>query len=230
MGRLRSAAQRGSAVSSHRLGLPHTGRTRGLCPPLAGCGCRPHWTASTVLLMVLSLRGQELPPSQPTLLGPAPLGDAQQPLTRYLAEGLRSRVPKATPLPPVGYRQLRCHHPTPGSPLRSPRGDRVAPPLRRQRPHSSHQHGSAARPLRRGQRGFPFPATPLGTLPQVTAPAACRKGPAGARVPTAAPSLPPAAGQGASPGDKHRNLPHHAAPRATQRYQRRQPASPSLWP
>lgn len=61
----------------------------------------------------------------------------------------------------------------------------MAPPLWRQRPHGSHQHGSAARPLRRGERGFPFPATPLGTLPQVTAPTAgSETGSAGSLAPT----------------------------------------------
>lgn len=81
-------------------------------------------------------------------------------------------MPMPSPLPPAGHRQLRCHYPTSRSPIRSPRGDRVAPPFRRQRSHGSHRHGSAAGPLRCGQRGFPFPATSLRTLPKVTAPAA----------------------------------------------------------
>lgn len=75
-------------------------------------------------------------------------------------------------LPPAGHRQLRCHYPTSRSPVRSPRGDRLAPPLRRQRPHGSHGHGSAAGPLCCSQRGFPLPATSPRTLPKVTAPAA----------------------------------------------------------
>lgn len=81
-------------------------------------------------------------------------------------------MPTASPLPPAGHRQLRCHYPTSRSPIRSPRGDRVAPPLRRQRSYGSHRHRSAAGPLCCGQRGFPFPATSLRTLPKVTAPAA----------------------------------------------------------
>lgn len=96
----------------------------------------------------------------------------------------------------------------------------MAAPLWRQRPHGSHQHGSAACPLCCGQRGFPFPATPLGTLPQVTASAAAggqdqlhARGSApagtlvGSRVPAAAPSLFPAARHGASAGDRCRSHP-----------------------
>lgn len=140
-----------------------------------------------------------------------PSSSAPQPHTLSLAGGAElSRMPMASPLPPAGHRQLRCHYPTSRSPIRSPRGDRVAPPLRRQRSHGSHRHGSAAGPLCCGQRGFPFPATSLRTLPKVTAPAAL--GRLGGRAESSAVqggfrlwgSHPPtsAAGQGASAGSR----------------------------
>lgn len=113
-----------------------------------------------------------LSPAGPPMLGtdrasPAPCTHPRWRLWAACAPGCRGLS-----LPPAGHRQLRCHYPTSRSPIRSPRGDRLAPPLRRQRPHSSHGHGRAAGPLRCGQRGFPLPATSPRTLPKVTAPAA----------------------------------------------------------
>lgn len=153
----------------------------GLCGALAGSGCRPRWRAEVLLSRPLRRPRSLQAGSPPQAMTPQPgrgrLSAGGCPATPpgpagrlTVGGGLASPVLTAAPLPPAGHRQLRCHHPASGSPLRSPRGDRMAPALRGQRPHGGHRHGSAARPLRRGQRGFPFPATPPGTLPQVTAP------------------------------------------------------------
>lgn len=67
----------------------------------------------------------------------------------------------------AGHRQFWCHCPAPRSPLWSPRSNRLAAALWRQRHPGSHRHRSLACSLCCSQRRLPFTATSPGTLSKV---------------------------------------------------------------